>query len=139
MDPSHRDDRDAVPEGVQELLRVHVQGFEALEILILTSGDPARTWTSDEAATALGWSVDPTAQTLQRLHTSGLLGMPSPDAYRFEPATPGLSDAVSGLRRCYAADRLAVLKLMNSIAFEQVRNAMLNTLADAFRLRRREP
>ncbi|HEX5009785.1 MAG TPA: hypothetical protein VFY71_05240 [Planctomycetota bacterium] len=124
---------------MQELLRTRVHNFEALEVLILASGDPKRAWTPAEAATALRWALEPAAQAFQRLQASGLLRSPSPDSYRFEPSTPAVGEAVSELRRCYAADRLAILKFMNSLSLEQMRNAMLRTLAEAFRLRRREP
>jgi hypothetical protein len=137
--PSDPDDQTGVPAPVRALLRDQVQSVETLEVLQLVSGDSQRSWTAPDTAAELKTSVDVSTEALQRLQAGGLMSAPSPGAYRFAPATPALAAAVGELRRCYAADRLSILKLMNALALEQMRTAMLRTLAEAFRLRRREP
>ena len=134
-----QEDATGVPEAVLELLRTRVQALEDVETLLLVSDGSIRSWTASEAAELLRSPVDPTLAALQRLHSVGLVESPSNGLYRYSPTTPEQRNAVEELRSCYATNRLAILKQLNVQAMEQMRTAMLRTLAEAFRLRRREP
>ena len=133
------EDASGVPAAVLELLRTRVQALEDLEVLLLVSEGSIRSWSASEAAERLHSPVDPTLAALQRLHGVGLLESPSTGLYRYSPTTSDQRHSIEELRNCYASNRLAILKQLNERAMEQMRKAMLHTLAEAFRLRRREP
>lgn len=118
-------------KAVRELVREHVGSVIELEVLLLVSGSPARSFTAAEVARELRVSVEWTQGYLSKLGTKGILrerpGRPS--AYCFAPSSPSIHDAVSRLAQAYARQRHTVIDLIYSEPDDEIL-----TFADAFKL-----
>ena len=127
---------DVIPQDVREFVRVYIDSLDQLNVLLLLSSE-GRTWSVDEVAAALRITPVIAETSIQHLVARMLVaGTFSPaGAYRFAPATEEVRATVSALARVRAEQGLALTNLMNAQAIERVRQAVLWTFADGFRLR----
>lgn len=118
-------------KAVRELVREHVGSVIELEVLLLVSRSPARSFTAAEVARELRVSDEWTQGYLSRLSAKGILRERSgrPPAYAFAPSSPSTSDTVSRLAEAYARQRHTVIDLIYSEPDDEIL-----TFADAFKL-----
>ena len=118
-------------KSVRELVREHVGSVIELEVLLLLSHSPTRSFTAAEVSRELRVAPEWTQGYLAKLTAKGLLreraGKPS--TYAFAPTSPSTSDAVSRLAQAYARQRHTVIDLIYSEPDDEIL-----TFADAFKL-----
>lgn len=127
---------DVIPEDVREFVRVFIDSLDQLNVLLLLSSE-GRAWSVEEVARALRITPVIAETSLQQLVARTLVaGTSSPaGAYRFAPATETVRMTISALAKVRAEQNLALTNLMNTQAIERVRQAVLRSFADGFRLR----
>lgn len=114
---------------VRRFIEAHVDSIELLEVLLLVRGEPARSWTPDDVATALRTAP---ASARGRLHdlVSRRIGVVA-DASGFRWAPPDASAAalVDRVAAAYRDRRVTVIGLIYARPPDAVRE-----LARAFRV-----
>lgn len=124
---------DVLDAVVRTLLRDRVQDFDALEVLMLLSGEPTRTWTAAEVARQLTIKPAVAEAALVELGRRGLAGAPAElGRFIFQPDSPETADAVERLARAYRSARLDVMKAMSDNAIARMRTKTMHLFADAF-------
>ena len=123
-----------IPEDVRSFIHQHLDSVSLLEVLLLLRRDSERWWPPDDVAAALTTRTGAAEGFLRHLHGEDLL---EEREGRFRYAVPEKHRAaVESLADCYARRRHAII----SVIFDQPDDAeesAARTLADAFRLRRR--
>ena len=122
-------------KAVRELVREHVGSVIELEVLLLLSHSPGRSFTAAEVARELRVAPEWTQGYLSRLAAGGILRERAgrAAAYVFAPVAPSTSDTVSRLARAYARQRHTVIELIYSEPDDEI-----CTFADAFTLWKRK-
>jgi hypothetical protein len=127
-----------VPDEVRALLRARIESFEQLEILLsLREGRGAGT--VEEMSARFGIDHTLAASALAHLQAYELArshGRGAELRYVYAPASPALDAAIGGLARLYAAQPVAILKILSANAIHRVRTGALRAFADAFILRK---
>jgi len=103
-----------------------------LEVLLLIAAQPQRAWTAKDLADLL--RIDPAwvDSQLRAMAAGGLVvQQPDPAAFRFEPRSAELSQAVDELAKTYADRRVTVIGLIFAKPLDKIRS-----FADAFRIRK---
>ena len=119
-----------IAESVRRFIAGHLESVAQLEVLLLVRAAPDKWWTAEEVARALVTRPPAATGFLQHLEATGLLERDG-DGFRFAP--PGKTGAVvDELAACYATRRPTVIGLILAGPDEAV-----NSLADAFRIRRK--
>jgi hypothetical protein len=129
-----------VAPAVRALIAERVHGFEQLEALLFLHARPNEECSAEAVAAALRIPDSASVDALEDLVARGLAGArPGPPrTYRFDPHTPELRAAVSGLERAYADQRLAVMKLMSEDAIVRLRSGATRAFADSFLIGRKK-
>lgn len=124
-----------IPVELAQLIDDHVESLMQLEALFLLRHEPQRLWEADEVAKALYISRDMCAAQLITLERHGfLVRTPPPDGrYQYQPKDPQFDKLVGELLALYQERRVAVIARIYSKPVNKVQ-----TLADAFRLRKEE-
>jgi len=126
------DDSASIPPRVRELIIDHIDSVMQLEVLLLIASQPQRAWTASDLAELL--RIDPAwvDSQLRAMAAGGLAcEQPDPAAFRFEPRSAELSQAVDELARTYADRRVTVIGLIFAKPIDKIRS-----FADAFRIRK---
>jgi predicted transcriptional regulator len=126
---------DSLPDDVQRFLSEQVGSIAQLELLLLLHGQPAKSWTVEEAAKSLYTAASMTQPLLDNLVAAGLIArQANPGAdYRYAPASPELGKLVEDLARLYRERRVTVINAIYSAPTKKLQN-----FADAFRIRKKE-
>jgi len=122
-----------VTDEVWRLLLDKVDSFEKLEALTLLSATPAA-WTVRAATEKLKLPKQLVESALLDLCAVSLLEKNGTE-FRYQPATPELANEVTALVQMYTEDRIRVLNVLTSAAFDRIRSSAANAFANAFRLR----
>ena len=124
---------DAIPDEVKAFIAAHVESVLQLELLLLLHAQAPRPRTADELARELRIDAAWASAQLASLASAGVLAATGddPPAYRYEPRTSQLDEAVRGLAREYAARRVTIIGLIFSKPIDKIRS-----FADAFRFRK---
>jgi hypothetical protein len=127
------DDSASIPPRVRQFIIDHIDSVMQLEMLLLVAAPPQRAWTAKDLADLL--RIDPAwVETQLRAMTAGGLVVaqqPDPAAFRYEPRSAELSQAVDELAKTYADRRVTVIGLIFAKPIDKIRS-----FADAFRLRK---
>jgi hypothetical protein len=121
---------DRLPAPVESFIREQIGSITELELLLLLSRDPNKSWSPEDAAKSLYVAPDAIRAFLERLCARGFCEA-ADNAYRFAPKTAELAELVASVSECYQQRRLTVINLIYAGPVEKFRN-----FADAFRLRR---
>ena len=123
-----------IPEDVRSFIHQHLDSVSLLEVLLLLRRDAERWWPPDDVAAALTTRAGAAEGFLRHLHADGLL---EEHGGRYRYGVPAAQRAsVESLADCFARRRHAII----SVIFDRPDDAeesAARTLADAFRLRRR--
>jgi hypothetical protein len=122
-----------VHDQVWRLLLDKVDSFEKLEVLMLLSAKP-REWTV-RAATEELRLPEPLVETAMLDLCAVSLLEKEGQAFRYQPATPELAREAEALTRMYVEDRIRVLNVLSSAAFDRIRSSAATAFANAFKLR----
>ncbi len=121
-----------IPPAVRDLIQLHIDSVEQLEVLLLLHDHRDRDWSAGDVAAELRTNQQSTATRLADLTARGLVAEGSArDRYRFAPRTDDLAAAVDGLAREYAVRRVSVITSIFAKPLDRIRS-----FADAFRFRR---
>jgi hypothetical protein len=121
-----------IPTDVRQFLAEHVDSVALLDVLLLLRAAPEKLWTPADVGRALVTGDAPAAMQLERLREHRL-AVDVDGAYRYAP--PADQEAtVDALAECFARRRHTIIGLIYGAT---ERSAA--TLANAFRLRRRDP
>jgi hypothetical protein len=124
-----------LPNEVRQFIGRHIISIEQLEVLLLVSGTPDRSWTAEEVFVSVRSSRGSVAARLEELTKQGFLqGEPAPNLrYKYAPASRDLASGVDALKKEYQEKRVKVIEAIFSKSEEQIRN-----FSDAFRLKKDE-
>lgn len=122
-----------LPQEIQEFIFQNIDSLEQIEVLLLLSGSPERTWTPNEVNIQLRSSAESVQKRLQSLVARGLVAEVDSQthAHQYRPATPTLAHAVDQLAENYRERRLKVIECIFSKPISSLR-----IFADAFRIRK---
>ena len=126
------DDSASIPPRVRQFIIDHIDSVMQLEVLLLIASQPQRAWAVKDVADLL--RIDPTwvDSQLRAMAAGGLVAQqPDPVAFRFEPRSAELSQAVDELAKTYADRRVTVIGLIFAKPLDKIRS-----FADAFRIRK---
>lgn len=119
-----------IPTVVRQLIAERLDSIPELEaVLLLREGAP-RGWTAEEAGRRLYVSTTVAAHVLAELRDRGFF-VSDGDAYRYQPESAALAEAVDALAIAYRGQLVAVTHLIHSKPSRNVRD-----FAEAFRLRK---
>lgn len=109
-------------KAVRDLVREHVGSVIELEVLLLLSHSPARSFTAAEVARELRVAPEWTQGYLSKLASGGILRERAgrAPAYTFAPSAPSTSDTVFRLARAYSRQRHTVIDLIYSEPDDQI-------------------
>jgi hypothetical protein len=126
------DDSTSIPPRIRQFIIDHIDSVMQLEMLLLIAAQPQRAWTAKDLAELL--RIDPAwvDSQLRAMAAGGLVTeQADPPAFRFEPRSADLSQAVDELARTYADRRVTVIGLIFAKPIDKIRS-----FADAFRIRK---
>jgi hypothetical protein len=122
-------------EDVRNLIRSCIPSTDALEVFILVSSAPERTWSLDELAAAMrgatGAAPD-VAAFLESFRSCGLVSGDAVAGFRYRPASPELAIAAEHLVRAYNERPVTLIRAIYSIADAKA----IQAFANAFRIRK---
>jgi hypothetical protein len=121
-----------IPSDVRHFILEHIESVSLLEVLLLLRAAPDKRWTAAEVGRALVSGETPAASQLETLRRHRL-AVETDGEYRYAPP-PDQQATVDALAECFARRRHTVIGIIFG-AGERSATA----LADAFRLRRRQP
>jgi DNA-binding transcriptional ArsR family regulator len=122
------------PEA-RAFLAEHIESFEELEVLSFLHDHRDTARTADEIAASIGLRGSIVETALAALRQRRLVDRSSEgrtQRHSLAALEPETMRGLVALVQTYRDDRLEILKLMNAIAFERIRNAAIRTFADAF-------
>jgi hypothetical protein len=104
-----------LPEGVRQFLRANIDSLDALEVLLLLFGQPARQWTAEEVGRECRTNEWAAGMQLRTLSTRGLVRAvdATPMGYQADDAHAA---AVEALARTYRERRVGVITFIYSPA-----------------------
>jgi hypothetical protein len=124
---------DADLKEARSFVSEYLSSAEQLEVLLLLHAEPDRSFSAAEVSQRVYTVPAAALLRLDELATAGLLagdGGIDP-RYHYAPASPAVRSRVDALARAYAANRVAVVRLIYEVPRDPVRS-----FADAFRLRK---
>jgi hypothetical protein len=120
------------PPDIKQFIADNIDSIAQLELLLLLRSQPAKSWTADEAASALYAAPDVIALQLADLQSKHLLAAGSQESsVAYRPQTGELAHLVDRLAELYRDRRVAVVSAVYSKPVDKIRS-----FADAFRLRK---
>ena len=122
-----------VSDALRTFLQQRLTSMDQIEVALLLMKEPARSWSAPEVAAELGTAPEAAAMRLFLLASGGLIsfevaGVPR---YRYVVADDEQDALMRELAEVYAADRDAVLSIVDSTAADPI-----HSFADAFKLRK---
>jgi hypothetical protein len=126
-----------VPADVAELLRTHIESYEALEAVLLLSGRPEEAWNSVDLGAELGMTAAVAAATLDGLMKAGLVSRESSTSGPCFRAHADERPLLDRLQVAYRDHRVQLMSLMTANALDRVRMSALRAFAKAFVVRNR--
>ncbi len=104
-----------VPPAIERLIGELVHSVGQLEILLLLFRERERSFSPEEVVDRLRLGKDAAAGPLQAYVEGGLAACAA-GAYRYQPASAALADAVEGLARIYSERPVSVIEAIYSAA-----------------------
>jgi hypothetical protein len=122
-----------LPESVQKLIETHIKSVEELEVLLLLSAEPSKSWTPGEVFRTIQSNLNSIELKLAKLSSQGLLSSTKGTEmlYSYSSKTPELDAAVRSLREAYKVRPTRVIELIFANPNSQIRS-----FADAFKFRK---
>jgi hypothetical protein len=122
---------------LERLLWERIEGYGPLELLLLLRKHGARSWSAEEVALELKLSPEGAEEALGSLlkHRWVERSATAPFSYRYCSPDSTSDACVGDLARAWENDRLEVIALINAHAIARMRNAVLRTFSNAFKLR----
>jgi hypothetical protein len=122
----------AVSERLQAFLEQRLSSIEHIDVVMLLSADPSRSWTAPEVAAALRTAPETAAMRLFLLASGGLIAF-EPSAiprYRYASADEETMAMIRELTEVFATNRDALMA-----AVESPRDP-IRSFSDAFKLKK---
>jgi hypothetical protein len=122
-----------LPEDVQRFLRVQIRSIEQLEILLLLSAEPDRTWTAAEVYKVVLSNQKSVEEELDRLAQQGLLRRNDRGevTFEFSPSSEGWKVLITEIGRLYKERRVKVVEAIYAAPVSEI-----DEFAKAFRIRK---
>jgi hypothetical protein len=128
-----------VPEStvhadLRDFIARYLPSVEHLEVFVVLQRQPARSWSPPEMAAELKISVGKAANILERLASDNFLDIRISNdiLYRYNPATPALTERANRCAEYYLSERITVINLVTAGDLGAIRN-----FAEAFRFKRK--
>ncbi len=130
---------ESLPSNVRTFLRMHIESYEQLELLLLVRGRGSAEWSMSEIAERMRFSAEEIADAVNVLVAAGCITeRTQPErAIRYAPRDAEQGALIEQLAAAYEERPLAIIKEMNTNAIQRVRTAAIDTFADAFVLGRK--
>src|SRR5688572_24471580 len=117
-------------------LQKTVSSLEALELILVLSGDAEHTWSAAELSMKLrpSFSISESEVTrqLETFCAGGILKRCRNGTVRYEPASESVAEPVQTLREAYVTRPVTLLRMIYAL-----RDSAIRSFADAFRLGRK--
>lgn len=122
-----------IPDDIRRFILTSLESIPQLEALLLLRGNSTVEWDAGGVGKRIYIPEQKAGEILVKLQEAGFIAASSDDAclYHFSPASTAMGRLVDRLAEIYAANLVAVTKLIHEKAGQQVRK-----FADAFRLRK---
>lgn len=123
------------PEKVKKFIFEFVDSVELLDVLLLMSSDPSKSWNANKLSRELRTNVNSIESRLSFLKKIALIDASDSanDEFQFKPKDQALEQTVAELAAVYAAKKHRVLQLIFS-PMKQARD-----IADGFRVSTKKP
>lgn len=118
-------------EDLRRFIRSSVRSIWALELLLLLRRRADKAWTVDALTGELRSRDKLVAEILAEFVQRGLVVAENSNTFRYKPASDVLDNLVSELENAYSERRIALIQEIVAAPNEKIQ-----TLADAFRLKR---
>lgn len=118
-------------EDLRRFIRSSIRSIWALELLLLLRRRADTAWTVDALTGELRSSDRLVAEILAEFAQRGLVATENSNTYRYKPASDALDTIVGDLEHAYSERRIALIQEIVAAPNEKIQ-----TLADAFRLKR---
>lgn len=128
---------DDLPEGVQKLLRDHIESYEQLELLLFLRTERDHPWTVEALTVPFRIPASLASLALDELQRAGFLearALGARTQYVYVAQSDHVEATLQSLAQAYREHPIPILKQMSANAIERVRTAALRTFADAFLL-----
>lgn len=124
-----------LPDHVRNFIFEFIDSVELLEVLLLLSSDPSRSWSSQALSNELRSNSNSIDGRLNRLKRIGLIqeNPSAPGEYNYKPGHPSFDKTVTELAEAYSTKRHRILEMI----FSPLKQARV--LADAFRISAQKP
>lgn len=122
-------------EEIRSFIKQYITSLEQLEILLLLSKEPERSWTVQQVFNITQSNLTSIAERLKNLALAGFLVMEDKSVaiFRFQPNSAEIAGHVAALQRAYAASKYKVVEAIFSAPQSQARQ-----FADSFKIRKKE-
>lgn len=133
LQPSMTPNENPVSDRLRSFLKEYITSLEQLEILLLLSNEPGRTWNIEQVFKVTQSNHASVAERLRSLAGVGFLAVED-DAgtvFRFRPKSPELTDLVKELGRTYPMARARIIEIIFSGKISQAQH-----FADSFKFKR---
>src|SRR4051812_47119981 len=120
-----------VSDGLRLFLATRIDTFEKLEVMIALAGAPDATMTTDQLSNAVRLPSDVVRETIAELHGAQLVEVSSAGAIQVLAQSQGDRACLDELLDLYASSPLTVMRVLNELAMDRVRNMASRTFAEA--------
>lgn len=119
---------------VRIFIDAFIESIDLLRILIALAREPNRTWTEDEVAGAVGFSLETVRQQLERIQRLGFAAaeMGPPRRYRYAPRAEEFDRMI---RELVELDNHRPVTLIRMV-YARTANSAAQAFADSFRFRK---
>ena len=123
-------------EPLRIFIREYVKSLEELEVLLVMSDEPDRSWTAEEIFKMTQSNIVSIRGRLKSLAASGFLveNQGSAPGFRFCPKTPEMAERTSELKRLYAVSKFKVIEAI----FSAPPHGQAQSFADSFKLKQKK-
>lgn len=122
-------------DGLRSFIKQYITSLEQLEILLLLSKEPERSWTVEQVFKITQSNLASVAERLKNFTASGFLTTEEKSGvtYRFRPVSAEIAKHVAELQRAYATSKYKVVETIFSAP-----PSAAQRFADSFKLKKKE-
>lgn len=122
-------------EGLRSFIKQYITSLEQLEILLLLSKEPERSWTVEQVFKMTQSNLASVAERLKNFAASGFLTMEEKSCvtYRFQPVSTEIAQRVTELQRAHTTSKYKVVETIFSAP-----PSAAQRFADSFKFKKKE-
>ena len=103
-----------LPDHLRHFIASQINSVEQLEILLVVSESPSRSWTAQSVFKIIQSNENSIASKLQLMKRQGLVKEGEKDTFRFSPASDEIAQSVEALKEAYKISRVSIIEALFS-------------------------